>query len=94
MPGDDDWDRLMREAAEALENARTDSDLNSKAGHHHRGDYFSLRTGVSMGGGQKQPTAAYNSDVNNEILRRLNSMECFQRIAGFSTSELCPKFLQ
>lgn len=88
MPHDAAWLSLERAAAAALEWARTRSDLDPEEMHHRRGDYFTLRTGVSIGGGQTRPMAAKNSKVNDEILQELNAMECFQRIAAFSTSKL------
>ena len=88
MPKDEDWDRNMRDSAEALEAARHDCDLHPEDANHRRGNYLNLRTGVSMGGGQPCPTAADNSVCNNEILDRLNSMECFQKLAKFTTCEL------
>ena len=88
MPKGDAWDGDMAECAEALEKARQDCDLDPDDKHHRRGDYLNLRTGVSMGGGQMSPTVAKNSDRNNEILERLNSMECFKNLAKFTTCEL------
>jgi hypothetical protein len=88
MPKDDAWNGHMRDGAEALETARHDCDLDPEDAYHRRGNYLNLRTGVSMGGGQTCPTAANNSDRNNEILDRLNSMECFQNLAKFTTCEL------
>ena len=88
MPKDDAWDGNMRDAAEALETAGNACDLGPKAAHHRRGNYLTLRTGVSMGGGQTCPTIAHNSDQNDEILDRLNSMECFEQLSRFTTCEL------
>jgi hypothetical protein len=85
MPKDEAWDGDMRGAAEALEAARRECDLDPEDAHHRQGDYLNLRTGVSIGGGQKRPTVALNSDRNNEILDRLNSMECFKKLSKFST---------
>jgi len=88
MPKDAAWASDMRGAAEALEMAREDCDLDPQDSHHRRGDYLNLRTGVSIGGGQKRPTVADNSDHNNLILENLNSMECFRKLANFTTCEL------
>ena len=88
MPKDGAWDSNMRDGAEALETARKHCDLKPEDVHHRRGDYLNLRSGVSIGGGQKRPTVALNSDCNNEILDHLNSMEFFQKLSKFSTCEL------
>ena len=53
MPNDEAWDGNMRDGAEALETARRDCDLHPEHTHHRRGDYLNLRTGASIGGGQK-----------------------------------------
>jgi hypothetical protein len=87
MPHDGAWDGSMRDAAEALETARQDCDLHLEYTHHRRGNYLNLRTGVSIGGGQKRPTVAANSDHNNEILDRLNSMGNWQSIRLVSWPE-------
>ena len=88
MPNDGAWDGNMRDCAEALETARQDCDLHPECTHHRRGNYLNLRTGVSIGGGQKRPMPAANSARNNEILDHLNSMESFRKLAKHTTCEL------
>lgn len=87
MPNDRAWNGNMQDAAEALEATRQDCDLHPEYTHHRRGNYLNLRTGVSIGGGQKRPTVAANSDRNNEILDHLHSMESFQKLAKHTTCE-------
>ena len=86
MPKDvSSWAGDMAEGVEALETARRDCDLKPEEVNHRRGDYMCLRTGVSIGGGQQQPTVADNSETNNRILGNLNRTRFFERLASFST---------
>jgi hypothetical protein len=88
MSKDASWADDMAEGVEALEAARRDCDLTPEQSKHRRGDYMCLRTGVSIGGGQRRPIAADNSNANNRVLDRLNKTRFFARLASFSTCKL------
>jgi hypothetical protein len=85
MPKDVSWAGDMAEGVETLEAARRDCDLPAEKIHHRRGDYMCLRTGVSIGGGQQQPTVADNSEANSRVLVNLNRTRFFEKLASFST---------
>lgn len=84
-PNDDSWPSLMATAAELLDNARTSCDIDEKDQDHRRGQFATLRCGVSHGGGQTMPGNLCNKPVNAEIAKALNESEPFVRIAKFTT---------
>ncbi|KAJ3503665.1 hypothetical protein NLJ89_g8332 [Agrocybe chaxingu] len=85
-PTDSKWDKLAIWAANCLEEARLRCCASPQACHGRRGEFTTLRDGVSHGGGQTHPKNLSNTIVNEEVLAWLNSQECFQRLAGFVSS--------
>jgi hypothetical protein len=84
-PEDSDWALVHQEAADALEEARRRCHVPEKKRLHRRGYFCALRCGVSHGGGQKLPGNLKNTVGNTRILKELNALSPFQRLAGFST---------
>ncbi|KAJ3512050.1 hypothetical protein NLJ89_g3750 [Agrocybe chaxingu] len=82
-PTDSKWDKLATWAANCLEEARLRCRASPQACKGRRGEFTTLRDGVSHGGGQTHPKNLSNTVVNEEVLTWLNSQECFQRLAGF-----------
>lgn len=87
-PNDDSWPSLMATAAELLENARMCCEVDDKDKNHRRGQFATLRCGVSHGGGQTMPGNLCNKPVNAAIAKALNESEPFMRIAKFTTGKL------
>ncbi|KAH9483212.1 hypothetical protein JR316_0005316 [Psilocybe cubensis] len=85
-PDDKDWAQLMQEAADALESHRDSVSQNDLI--HRRGAFKALRCGVSYGGGQEVPGNLVDGD-NADILKALNSMKAFKRLASFASSVMC-----
>lgn len=85
-----DWQRLHKEGMDALESARKDSSQVLDGDNHRRGNFSILRCGVSHGSGQKRPCNLSNNKTNAAILEKLNAMEVFGRIAGFTSCECLP----
>jgi len=85
-PEDDSWHQLSKEGAEALEEARRRCKIPAKAGRHRRGQFISLRCGVSHGGEQTEPGNLQNDYPNDEVLAKLNQKLPFRRMSGFATS--------
>lgn len=84
-PNDDSWPALMATAAKLLETAQKQCDLDDKDKNHRRGEFDTLRCGVSHGGGQTKPGNLCNKPVNAKIAKALNESEPFMRIAKFTT---------
>lgn len=74
----------MATAAELLESARQQSDLDEKDIEHWRGHFSTLRCGVSHGGGQTQPGNLCNNSTNTAVAEGLNASEPFIRLAGYA----------
>ncbi|KAF9521457.1 hypothetical protein CPB83DRAFT_872210 [Crepidotus variabilis] len=85
-PGDPDWPKLQLKGADSLEKARTKCRVSEACSDHRRGQFTTLRTGFSHGGGQTQPRNLANNVTNQCIIDDLNSQDVFQRIAGFMSS--------
>lgn len=83
QPGDPDWPKLQLKGADSLEKARTKCRVSEACSDHRRGQFTTLRTGFSHGGGQTQPRNLANNVTNQCIIDDLNSQDVFQRIAGF-----------
>lgn len=79
------------EAADALERLRAKCvpPKGKKKRKNRRGPFFALQCGVSHGGGQRQPKNLYNVPSNQAVLKQLNGMRPFMRIAGFAS---CKRF--
>lgn len=70
-----------------MENARQHCHLHSKAQEHRRGGYSILSSGYSHGGGQTHPQNMTNTKRNDKVVKELNGMDCFQRVARFASCE-------
>jgi len=81
-PADENWDEVQEAAAALLEKIRVDCPEFDE-GCHWRGDFPTLRCGVSHGGGRTQPMNFVNSPKKQRALEELNSHPSFVRIAGF-----------
>ena len=87
-PADKSWQEVIRQATKALENARRGCRMKEEEGEHRRGKFFTLRCGVSYGGGQRTPmNIDAKSARNKKILADLNGSQAFQRISGFTNSK-------
>lgn len=84
-PNDAEWPELVATATELLDNARKASRISQKDMEHRRGEFSTLRCGVSHGGGQKMPGNVSNSDTNADVAKKLNEAEPFRRMARFAT---------
>jgi len=78
-PSDENWNR---DAAALLEKIRAECP-EFDDGCHRRGDFPTLRCGVSHGGGRMRPMNFVNSQKKQRALNELNSHPSFIRIAGF-----------
>ena len=56
-----------------------------KKASERRGEFKTMRCGVSHGGGQTKPCNLSNTKKHRKILDWLNSQEPFNRLAGFAT---------
>jgi len=83
---DPNWNNdINRTGSAAMESARQNCRLPLKAQEHRRGNYSILSSGYSHGGGQTHPQNVANSKKNAEIVEGLNKMDCFQRLARFTS---------
>jgi hypothetical protein len=82
---DKEWDKICRQAAQKLEEARSKLGMSSNPAGHRRGKFSTLGTGFSYGGGQTRPLNFANSENKQEVIDDLNTSRCFQRIAGFGS---------
>ena len=83
-----DWSDIEQEARIALENARAELYPNGNSDDERRGNFATLRSGVSYGGGQTKPMNLRNTGKTAEVVDRLNNLKIFRRIAGFGSCEL------
>ncbi|EMD39866.1 hypothetical protein CERSUDRAFT_45923, partial [Gelatoporia subvermispora B] len=79
--GSEPWDLCMRDAETAMEAARVRIGLQHS--DHRRGNYASISTGFSFGGGQQLPMNKSHSARRQGILADLCNTPALQRIAGF-----------
>lgn len=87
-PDDPNWNNdINRKGSAAMESARQNCHLPLKAQEHRRGKYSILSSGYSHGGGQTHPQNMANSKKNAKIVEGLNEMDCFQRLARFTSCE-------
>ncbi|KAJ6490990.1 hypothetical protein C8R45DRAFT_825871, partial [Mycena sanguinolenta] len=92
VPEDVEWSYVVSQAAEALEQAREDG-LRTGAfavgeDSHRRGRFFTLKGGVSHGGGQKRPGNIVNPPRQLRLFNGLIANKYVRRIAGFQSSAM------
>lgn len=86
MPdGKEGWQRVCTEAAKELLKA---GEILGGGKTHRRGEFQTLVTGFSFGGGQTRPMNCAQSKVKANLVQSLNKKECFQRIASFGSCEI------
>ncbi|KAJ3492983.1 hypothetical protein NLJ89_g11121 [Agrocybe chaxingu] len=90
QPNAQEWQQLMRQAAEELEKHRghcfIPKKIRERGGRHRRGKFIALQCGISHGGGQPHPKVMEQVPANAKVLGELNRHEAFIRIAGFASS--------
>jgi len=75
-----DWTDVNESASDEMEKAR----VQCRGSHHPRGDFNTLRYGVSHGGGRTQPmNFSHRSQEMKELVCQLNDHPTFVRIAQF-----------
>lgn len=87
-PDDNSWDVVHKEAADALEGARSACAFHPKNTCHRRGNFPALAIGISHGGGQLKPKNCVNGASNGRVLESLVAHPAFRRIAGFASGTL------
>ncbi|KAJ7610348.1 hypothetical protein FB45DRAFT_761241 [Roridomyces roridus] len=91
-PDDPDWDEnvipgVAAAMEEALRDGVDDGVFSAENLTHRRGNFYTLTSGVSFGGGQKvKPGNLLNSRQRRRLLRRLLRNKYIKRIAGFQSS--------
>jgi hypothetical protein len=80
-----EWQKACEEAQKSLEEARIELGMSSKKSDHRRGEFSTIGTGFSYGGGQRKPMNFVNPGKKAEIVEGLNSKKCFERIARFGS---------
>ncbi|KAJ6448832.1 hypothetical protein C8R45DRAFT_850122 [Mycena sanguinolenta] len=90
-PEDVEWSYVVSQAAEALEKAREDGLATGAFAvgedSHRRGRFFTLKGGVSHGGGQKRPGNIVNPPRQLRLFNGLIANKYVRRIAGFQSNE-------
>ncbi|KAK7049196.1 hypothetical protein R3P38DRAFT_2504882 [Favolaschia claudopus] len=92
VPGPDDpeWPSVAAAAAEALRKAREAGIRNGAfpldPNAHRRGRFFTLKSGVSHGGGQKSPKNTDISAAEQPLVESLLEDKNVRRICGFQSS--------
>ncbi|KAF7341815.1 hypothetical protein MSAN_02036500 [Mycena sanguinolenta] len=91
-PEDADWPFVVGQAAEAFEEAREEG-LRTGAfavgeDSHRRGRFWTLKGGVSHGGGQKRPGNMVNPPGQLRLFNRLIANKYVRRIGGFQSSAM------
>jgi len=84
-PDDPNWVVLHLHAADCLEEARKQGGEERKKCSARRGEFKTMRCGVSHGGGQTQPRNLSNTPKDEKILSWLNGEGVFNRFAGFAS---------
>ncbi|KAJ7936118.1 hypothetical protein B0H13DRAFT_1589846, partial [Mycena leptocephala] len=82
-PNDPSWQKDVAEKAAELKSGAPPSTPASRQAPPRRGPFHAKTVGVSMGGGQKEPTGFFHSTLNTILIAQLLATEPFQRIAGF-----------
>lgn len=88
-PEDENWQGVQDEAQEQLQGVRHRLNKPKKGNVHRRGNFPTLRCGVSYGGGQTCPMNLQNPGRRGEALAHLNSQPSFKRFASFGSCT-CP----
>ncbi|KAF7377004.1 hypothetical protein MSAN_00118300 [Mycena sanguinolenta] len=91
-PEDSDWPFVVSEAAKAFREAREEG-LRTGAfalgeDLHRRGRFWTLKGGVSHGGGQKRPGNIVNPPGQLRLFNRLIINKYVRRIGGFQSSAM------
>ena len=81
-PADENWDEVQEAVVALLKKIHIDCPEFDE-GCHRRGDFPTLRCGVSHGQGHTQPMNFVNCPMKQCALEELNSHPSFVRIAGF-----------
>jgi hypothetical protein len=68
-----------------MEEARVELGVSRSKSQHRRGEFATLGSGFSYGGGQRRPMNFVNQGKKAEIVEGLNSKRCFERIARFGS---------
>ncbi|KAJ7279786.1 hypothetical protein C8J57DRAFT_1058650, partial [Mycena rebaudengoi] len=79
------WTEVHDRAVAAMEWARENCSISEVRTFHRRGNWASLTTGQSHGGGQVMPGTLLNGVINSAILIFLLNESAFIRLAGFAT---------
>jgi hypothetical protein len=82
---EEDWEEVCKAAGEELCQAGR---ALGEGKTHRRGEFQTLVTGFSFGGGQKKPCNFSNSPRKAKAVEGLNEKRCFRRIAGFGSCKL------
>ena len=82
-PADPVWEKKQHEACEKLEKARETIQEKDSNQTPRRGEFKTMRCGVSHGGGQKKPQNLCNNKQNEEMLKELNGDPFFQSLASY-----------
>ncbi|KAK7022235.1 hypothetical protein R3P38DRAFT_3317614 [Favolaschia claudopus] len=89
-PDDPEWPSVAAEAGEALKRAREEgirtNAFAEDAGLHRRGRFYTLKSGVSHGGGQPCPRNGTISDAKQPLVDSLLGNKSVRRICGFQSS--------
>ncbi|KAK7013244.1 hypothetical protein R3P38DRAFT_2546757 [Favolaschia claudopus] len=89
-PDDPDWSAVAAAAAEAMRRAREEGISTGAfphdAGIHRRGRFFTLKSGVSHGGGQPCPRNVDIPDLHQPLVESLLQDKNVRRICGFQSS--------
>ncbi|KAK7046255.1 hypothetical protein R3P38DRAFT_2507398 [Favolaschia claudopus] len=89
-PDDPDWASVAADAGEALKRAREAGILTNAfpddANLHRRGRFYSLRSGVSHGGGQPSPQNVRIEPRQQPLVESLLNNKSVRRICGFQSS--------
>lgn len=89
-PDDAGWDKVLHDAAEALETSRLSARFSTKDKLHKRGRFPALPVGISHGGGQRKPGNFVHSQPNKGVLDELVAHPAFIRLAGFASGKIPP----
>jgi hypothetical protein len=80
----DDFEEACRLAHDKLLGLEPTLRIDRK---HRRGEFAALGTGVSYGGGQKEPGLLCHKKANQTALEEVLAFESFERIAGHQSCE-------
>ncbi|KAF8210690.1 hypothetical protein K438DRAFT_1808031 [Mycena galopus ATCC 62051] len=96
-----DWDRVLKEVQRLMDAVRRrgvrQGIFTSQNKEHCRGDFFTMRAGLTRGPGQKRPGNLTHSKMYWRLLQRLLANHSVGRIVGFQSSGLgryLPKLYQ